>query len=1635
MIDTKRGGVVHDLTSPTVIGILIEVAGWSRCRFVLISIECRTWSAVLGLPDAHGRPGKVYRDVDNVLGIKDANGMLPPIVVAHNHMARGAAAIARAHLIAETPTCRRAVLAETPACRRTGTPDATPGCERHVYMYDHPAWAMLISEFGAVIHIIDQCRYLDDEVNAVNTGPKATALLFAGAAIEPGTQEFKGKRCRHAHGTHKPLRGTDAEGKYLTAGTARYSSKLCGGISRVVIRCIGTVTPGEVSALVAGVLHGKRLPRGSVDAQYFHDCWNHSETRVLDHLGDALSDFEPWMAEEIRRNPIGPCDSCLRGSAPRIGPSGGLPQDEGLIFMDFYHCNIPAIFTGNTARLTTKHAGKSKLVKSVSCGRKSDAPVAFQCVLALYNSLGHPINHVHTDCANELRAGGVAAIARQHLVRITTTVPSVSRTNGTEPVHRVGGDVVRKTLCRARMPLCFHDLCWAHFEDGHSLKPKREPPHACALGILTGKKPAGCHRRPFGLLCYVTVTDRLPSGTLVNKYKEQAVRCLHVGYSGSLIGAFETIKATERAQPGYLCFEPETCQLLCSESVRFIPGCFPGLKRTAGGGWCIPPERIPFSAEALAQKHPLAEPKDHSNEDGEHDDGEHDGGHGGHEHGDGVIDIGDGKGSDPIGDFDYDRLTYTKGLPHEAEGTAPHAESAPAEAPPPAPVDDTPAPPPKPRAMKVLVPRAMWPDHRCDENEGAGWTAEVIDKKGKWSRCKFINATDSKGQKFYSEWIETARLQELAHEPEESTRDGVPTPAAEAETEEQPNPSPPTTPDASLPEPPQPTTTLPPRPTPPPDATPPTPIPAPDQWLVPNSSTLPHEHGTDPLKEPIRPQRERRPVDRFVPEMLAAQYMTAAGLGLGEDMANAWKTPHAAALYVELDGMGERFVDLALAADPLAETAHLAEAFESLPEEAQRGACVLADYHALAATLGATSPQAKLARDVYASAMLDAACIGVVLPPIDPLYNVTALLQPGQPAHGGGGDPAEARAATSTQVEEDDIFDKDYDGHMVSLPSHPLAFGELSLVAKKRTSPDIYSEKEMAGKEWDEPKQIEVNKLMEMVEKVAADDPSVGHLKPVDTMFTGRDKRDANRRVVEKKGRCVLRGDIHKQFYRVSDEQAASPVVRNTSASCSDAVSALRCRHVRSGDVPTAYLQGDQNEDEQVLARPPHGFREFDERGVEILWLMRHPLYGQVDAGAIWNRTFNATLVNPRGGGERAAPPVTSANSEAKVTLCEAGGVARVDADTWRDDRSAGLGAERCTYDPCVYSRVVNGEGDRVVTNIYVDDVRSFWDPAPEACEAAKEDQELLHARHRIKWGAVDPPEDYFLGANRSMTKARDAVTVAATTYIDSMDARYLDGKGATVTKEYPGTWSTTPADEKLTRAYEEAILKREAPSKELYRRYNSVVGSLRHVVKYRPDISAAMDLLGCCLTFPTEALYDCAIHVLVYLVRTRKLGITYSKHAPDAKKLWALADSNWRSTRSTSGYCIFLAGAAISCCTRRQACIAMSSTEAELVALAECAIELLSIVGVLASIGYVVEKAIEVGTDNSGAWSLCHRYTSAQHSRHIDRKLFKMRELRGAGRVTVKYVPTDENTADLFTKVLSRQPFEKHRKRIFNNA
>ena len=63
--------------------------------------------------------------------------------------------------------------------------------------------------------------------------------------------------------------------------------------------------------------------------------------------------------------------------------------------------------------------------------------------------------------------------------------------------------------------------------------------------------------------------------------------------------------------------------------------------------------------------------------------------------------------------------------------------------------------------------------------------------------------------------------------------------------------------------------------------------------------------------------------------------------------------------------------------------------------------------------------------------------------------------------------------------------------------------------------------------------------------------------------------------------------------------------------------------------------------------------------------------------------------------------------------------------------------------------------------------------------------------------------------------------------------------------------------------------------------------------------------------------------------------------------------------------------------------------------ALADCAIELLHVISVVTFLGHTVPDAVDVFTDSKAAYDLCHRFTMAQNSRHMDRKMFKMRDAR----------------------------------------
>jgi len=76
---------------------------------------------------------------------------------------------------------------------------------------------------------------------------------------------------------------------------------------------------------------------------------------------------------------------------------------------------------------------------------------------------------------------------------------------------------------------------------------------------------------------------------------------------------------------------------------------------------------------------------------------------------------------------------------------------------------------------------------------------------------------------------------------------------------------------------------------------------------------------------------------------------------------------------------------------------------------------------------------------------------------------------------------------------------------------------------------------------------------------------------------------------------------------------------------------------------------------------------------------------------------------------------------------------------------------------------------------------------------------------------------------------------------------------------------------------------------------------------------------------------------------------------------------------------------------SKRQHCIALSSTEAEIIAASTCACEILYVRRLLIEAGLPQDEPIRLGVDNSGAIELSRDKKSCHRSRHVDRRWFKI--------------------------------------------
>lgn len=112
---------------------------------------------------------------------------------------------------------------------------------------------------------------------------------------------------------------------------------------------------------------------------------------------------------------------------------------------------------------------------------------------------------------------------------------------------------------------------------------------------------------------------------------------------------------------------------------------------------------------------------------------------------------------------------------------------------------------------------------------------------------------------------------------------------------------------------------------------------------------------------------------------------------------------------------------------------------------------------------------------------------------------------------------------------------------------------------------------------------------------------------------------------------------------------------------------------------------------------------------------------------------------------------------------------------------------------------------------------------------------------------------------------------------------------------------------------------------------------------------------------------------------------------------------------------------------SKMQNCVTLSVTEAELVSATTCAQDMLFVMRVLESIGLKVKKPMILQVDNKGAKDLAHNWSIGGRTRHVDVREYFLRDLKEDGVILVEWIPSSENSSDLFTKNLSGPTFEKH--------
>lgn len=235
-----------------------------------------------------------------------------------------------------------------------------------------------------------------------------------------------------------------------------------------------------------------------------------------------------------------------------------------------------------------------------------------------------------------------------------------------------------------------------------------------------------------------------------------------------------------------------------------------------------------------------------------------------------------------------------------------------------------------------------------------------------------------------------------------------------------------------------------------------------------------------------------------------------------------------------------------------------------------------------------------------------------------------------------------------------------------------------------------------------------------------------------------------------------------------------------------------------------------------------------------------------------------------------------------------------------------------------------------------------------------------------------------------------------------------------------------TPCEQKLV--YTENAVKMKD-----VRMYREAVGSLIYLTTCtRPDLSFVVSRLSQFFAEPTEEQWVTVKHVLRYLKGTAEKGLSFRRNNCEKLGIQAYSDADWAADtcdrRSTTGYCVSLSqnSSLVSWKTRKQPTVALSTCEAEYMALASTIQECLYLEQLVGGIDNYKYTQTVVHEDNQGTIALAKNPINRRRCKHIDISYHFIRSIVSEGRVTLMYCSTDNMIADVMTKPVNKLKLDR---------